>query len=138
MHDENYTPAEQELFDRLPRESALPAGEEDRLVRRLRAEGFFRSRWMPPWTGALATAAALVLGVAIGWYSAGMRSLEAQLTRSHLTAVEAAALVERARGAYVRAHQRYTAATGGDSASPEPFSAESGPQPVRTAGVLWF
>jgi hypothetical protein len=113
----------------------VPAEEEERLVRRLRAEGFFTSRWSGPVRLLMSAAAALVLGVAIGWYVAGWRSLEGQLTRDDLTAVEAAALIERARGAYVRAHQRYAAAAGTDG-TPQPSSAD--PEPVRTAGVLWF
>ena len=137
MHDDDYTREERELFERLPRESELAALEEDRLVHRLRAEGLLRPpRRSPGW---LALAAALIVGVLVGWYAASSRSLEGQLERRSLTSVEAAALFERARGAYARARDRYVSATGVESPAQDPSSADRpGPEPVRTAGVLWF
>jgi hypothetical protein len=139
MHDDEYTTEERELFARLARESDNPAGEEDRLVRQLRAEGFLRSPWHVRARLGLAAAAALLCGLTIGWYAAGARSLERQLTRDDLTPVEAAALLERARGAYATARARYVAAAGLESPAQEPSSADAPEsEPIRTAGVLWY
>lgn len=138
MRDDEYTPAERELFEQLPRESEVSPFDEERLVGRLRAEGFFRRSRLSIRLG-LATAAALLVGMLAGWQLADARSLEGQLSRDKLTTVEAAALFERARGAYAKARDRYVSATGTESPTQEPSSADHpGPEPVRTAGVLWF
>jgi 2-keto-3-deoxy-galactonokinase len=140
MRDDEYTPAERELFERLPRQSELSTFEDERLVNRLRAEGFFKPRAASrSMRRAFAIAAALIVGVLIGWQLAGARTLESQLRRDNLTAVEATALFERARSAYAKARDRYVSATGSEPRTDEPPSAERpGPGPVRTAGVLWF
>ena len=138
MRDDEYTPGERQLFEQLPRESEASTLEEERLIGRLRAEGFFKRSRMSTAVG-LATAAALLVGMLAGWQLADARSLEGQLSRDKLTTVEAAALFERARGAYAKARDRYVSATGTESPTQEPSSVDRpGPEPVRTAGVLWF
>ena len=66
MREDDYTPEERQALDALPRESAPDPREEDRIVGRLRAEGFFRRRWAH---AALLTAVAVAIlacGVLIG------------------------------------------------------------------------
>ena len=140
MREDGYTPEEREAFEALPRESPAAARDEERIVARLRAEGFFRRRRR---TGVLwFAAAALVMlasGIAIGSAYTRAGSLESALTRRDLTAPEAAALLERARATFATARDRYAAITGSEAPSPNPSSADpSGKEPVRTAGVLWF
>ena len=140
MREDDYTPEERQAFEALPRESPPDARDEERIVARLRAEGFFRRRRR---TGVLGLAAAALLilacGMAIGSAYTRAGSLESALTRKDLTAPEAAALLERARGMYATARDRYVAITGSEAPAPNPSSADpSGKEPVRTAGVLWF
>ena len=134
MHDDEYTRDERRLLDALPRESTPSQAEEERLVARLRAEGFLRRRWRYG-AGLAAAAAALVIGMFIGSQLADARSLEAQLARERLSPADANALLERAREAYERARDRYTVLVG---ATPATSPERTDVQPVRTTGVLWF
>jgi len=138
MHEDDYTTDERQAFEALPRESAADPIDEERIVARLRAEGFFRRRPRVLW---LAAAAVMILacGIAIGSTFTRAGSLESALASKDLTAPEAAALLERARGAYATARERYVGATGAEAPPFDPSSADpSGREPVRTAGVLWF
>jgi hypothetical protein len=140
MREDDYSPGERQAFASLPRESAPDRRDEERIVARLRAEGFFRRRWTQVLRLAAAALVIMACGIAIGAALARAGSLESELAREDLTAPEAAALLERARGAYGTARDRYFAATGSEAPASDPSSADpSGKQPpVRTAGVLWF
>jgi hypothetical protein len=111
MCDDDYTPEERQMFEALPRESAPDPRDEERIVGRLRAEGFFTRAWLASPSGrtlTLAVAALLLLacGVLLG----------ATLVRPQVTGSACAELP----------------AVVPSSADP------SGKEPVRTAGVLWF
>jgi hypothetical protein len=104
---------ERELFALLPREAPLDAGDADRVVQRLKSEGFFRprrARWLIP---ALAAAGLVLfaLGAVAGYASAHRGSLEDMLVRRNLTMEERVLLLQRAGSAYVRAAQSYADAT---------------------------
>lgn len=117
MHDDEvpieYDADERRLFSELPREAPLASGESDRLIHRLRDEGFFhprgrRLRW------GLAAAAAIVVfaaGTATGRFMARRNSLEDMLTRSDLSVGDRVLLLQRAGSAYVQAAQSYADAT---------------------------
>lgn len=96
----------------LPRELPLAAGEADRTIRRLRAEGFLRSRSALR-TPLLAAAAVLVfaLGVAAGALYTRHNSLEDLLARNDLSVPDRILLLQRAGSAYVSAAQGYADAT---------------------------
>lgn len=102
----------QRLFASLPRESAPPPGELDRLVVSLRAEGFLRQRVRrTAWAARLAAAVVLlVLGGAIGARLATRNSLEALLERRDLSVSDRILLLQRAGSAYVRAANAYAGA----------------------------
>ena len=151
MRDDDYTPEERQRFEELPRESAPDPIDEERIAARLRAEGFFekdhakeeyvasafRRKTLP--LLAMTAAAMLIAGVLIGTALSNARSLESELARKNLTAPEAAALLERARGAYATARDRYAAIVGSEPPTADPSTADpSRKEPVRTAGVLWF
>src|SRR5215471_3464206 len=117
------------LFDALPHDAPTDPRAADRLVVRLRHEGFFvipspssltllrtgsardllfRTRWP------LAIAAALLLAAlsALGGWTAGRRgSLEEMLSRTDLTVADRVLLLQRAGSAYVTAAQSYANAT---------------------------
>jgi hypothetical protein len=108
-----YDDEELRLFAQLPREAPLAPGEGDRLIRRLRDDGFFHSR-SGRWRWALVAAAALVLfvsGVAAGGFMTRRNSLEDMLSRSDLGVGDHVLLLQRAGTAYVRAAQGYADAT---------------------------
>lgn len=101
------------LFDALPRESESDARAAERLVVRLRHDGFFarRSRRVT-WPIGLAAAAMLMAVSAWGGWLAGRRgSLEEMLTRTNLTVADRVLLLQRAGSAYVTAAQAYANAT---------------------------
>lgn len=121
MRDDDYTPEERKMFAALPRESAPDPRDEERIVGRLRAEGFFsralvaffapalNPRWSIRRTVALSVAALVLLacGVLLG----------AMLARPQVAGSACAELPSPVL----------------------PSSADpSGKEPVRTAGVLWF
>ena len=109
------------LFDALPHEASTDPRAPDRLVVRLRHEGFFQSvipsaardllfkaRWP------LAIAAVLLLAAlsAFGGWTAGRHgSLEEMLSRTDLTVADRVLLLQRAGSAYVTAAQSYANAT---------------------------
>src|SRR5437764_1008335 len=93
-----YDEHELRLLARLPREAPVAPGESDRLVARLRQDGYLRppgQRWRRP---ALAGAGRLLLavGVAAGQFVARRESLEAMLTRRDLSAADRILLLQRA------------------------------------------
>ena len=110
------------LFDALPRETSAtdPRGA-DRLVARLRHEGFF-SRVIPSaardlhfkrsWPIGLAAAALLMaLSAWGGWLAGRHGSLEEMLGRKDLTLSDRVLLLQRAGSAYVTAAESYASAT---------------------------
>jgi hypothetical protein len=110
------------LFDALPRESPTDHGAADRLVGRLRHDGFFARRVIPSaarnllfdfrWPIGLAAALLLVALGAWGGWTAGRRgSLEEMLARNDLTIADRVLLLQRAGSAYVTAAQSYASAT---------------------------
>ncbi|MEP6491339.1 MAG: hypothetical protein ABJF01_01590 [bacterium] len=108
-----YDDDERRLFAELPREEVLTPGDVDRLVRRLRFEGFFRAR-VNAWRWGLAAAAAIVLfaaGTATGRFAERRNSLDALLARSDLSITDRVLLLQRAGTAYVQAAQSYASAT---------------------------
>jgi hypothetical protein len=115
MRDEDdYTREEREMFAALPRESAPDPGDEERIIGRLRAGGFFaragRVAANPTKLRTLTLAIAALLLLACGVL------LGAALPRPQVTGSACA-----------------------DLPGPLPSSAEpSSKGPVRTAGVLWF
>jgi len=101
------------LFDVLPREAPGDTRAADRLVVRLRHEGFFarRARRLQ-WPIAVAAAVLLVVLGAWGGWTAGRRgSLEEMLARNDLTVADRVLLLQRAGSAYVIAAQSYASAT---------------------------
>ncbi|HEX8946065.1 MAG TPA: hypothetical protein VF785_23220 [Gemmatimonadaceae bacterium] len=97
----------------LPRTTPLDAGETDRIVARLRQEGFFRARTRTlRWTIQAAAAAAIfAVGAFAGSRYAHRNSLEEILARTDLTVADRVLLLQRAGSAYVRAAQSYADAT---------------------------
>jgi hypothetical protein len=115
MHDDDteLTVREQALFAALPRESHVPAGEEQRTVRLLRQEGFLRARSRLPRV-ALQLAAGLTLfaaGAFAGSQHGQRYSIETMLDRTDLTLDDRVYLLQRAGSAYVRAANEYASAT---------------------------
>ena len=102
----------QRLVAALPRESAAPPRELDRLVTALRAEGFLRRRdWRFSWVLQLAAAIVLlVLGGIAGARIASRNSLETMLARTDLSLSDRILLMQRAGSAYVRAANSYASA----------------------------
>jgi hypothetical protein len=101
------------LFASLPREAPGDPRAADRLVVRLRHEGFFarRARYAR-WPIAIAAAVALLALSAWGGWVAGRRgSLEEMLSRTDLTVGDRVLLLQRAGSAYVTAAQSYASAT---------------------------
>jgi hypothetical protein len=109
----DYDEKQRKLFSLLPRESELVPETEDRLVRALRGEGFFRPRrWMAGVMLQLAAAIVLLLvGGLVGSRIAMRGSLEASLAREGLSAAERVLLLQRAGSMYVRAANAYAEAT---------------------------
>ncbi|MDQ6830010.1 MAG: hypothetical protein M3081_14230 [Gemmatimonadota bacterium] len=101
------------LFDALPRESVIAAGQEDDLVRALRAEGFLRrQRTTLRWPLQIAAAIVLLLvGALAGERIAGRQSLESEIARRDLSVADRVLLLQRAGSAYVQAANAYAAAT---------------------------
>jgi hypothetical protein len=100
------------LFAELPRKAASDPRGADRLVARLRLEGFLNRRGWARWPIGIA-AALLLLGLgAWGGWTAGRRgSLEEMLARNDLTIGDRVLLLQRAGSAYVTAAQSYANAT---------------------------
>jgi hypothetical protein len=101
------------MLAELPRTAPLDAGETDRMVARLRDDGFFRargraSRWA---IQAAAAAAIFTVGAFAGSRYARRNSLEEMLSRQHLSVADRVLLLQRAGSAYVRAAQSYADAT---------------------------
>lgn len=102
------------LFDALPREtSATDPRAADRLVTRLRHEGFFtRRRRRIGWPIGIAAAALLMaLSAWGGWLAGRQGSLEEMLGRKDLTLSDRVLLLQRAGSAYVSAAESYASAT---------------------------
>ncbi len=110
------------LFDALPRESAVDPREADRLMARLRQEGFLAERAarfsrvsrVSRRAGMIAAAVAILLVAAGAWggWAAGRRgSLEDMLARTDLTVAQRVLLLQRAGSAYVTAANGYATAT---------------------------
>jgi hypothetical protein len=118
-----YNADEAKLFAALPREEAIVAADFDRLMGRLRREGFFQSRRRISRTAIIGAAAAVVtfaLGLAVGSYNVRRGSLEEMLSRPGLSVGERVLVLQRAGSAYVRAAQNYADATANvDSAAVE-------------------
>jgi hypothetical protein len=104
-----YDDQELRLLGMLPRESELQPGSEDRLVKSLRAEGFFVRRSRSRLLQAVAAIALLVLGGLAGAWWSQRNSLEALLQRPDLDALERVLLLQRAGSAYVQAADAYAA-----------------------------
>jgi hypothetical protein len=102
-----YSAEERRLLDALPRESLPDPHTEERVVRRLRGEGYLRLRSRRI---ALRAAAAVALfaggGLTGGWY-VQRGALESQLRRDDLTGAERILLLQRAGSAYVSAAEAY-------------------------------
>ncbi len=101
------------LFDALPREtSTTDPRAADRLVARLRHEGFFARRRRVGWPIGLAAAALLMaLSAWGGWLAGRHGSLEEMLARTDLTISDRVLLLQRAGSAYVTAAESYASAT---------------------------
>lgn len=97
----------------LPRTAPLDPGETDRIVARLRQEGFFRARPRTLRRAIQAAAAAVIfaVGALAGSRYAHRNSLEEMLARTDLTVADRVLLLQRAGSAYVRAAQSYADAT---------------------------
>ena len=107
-----YEDDELRAFAQLAREAPLTDGETDRIVRRLRRDGFFQARFHA--RRALVAAAALLLfasGALVGGFFARRGSLEDMLTRKDLSVPDRVLLLQRAGSAYVTAAQGYADAT---------------------------
>jgi hypothetical protein len=116
MHDDELTRDEREAMEKLPREGALPASLESRVVMALRREGLLQApaplalpgRVPPAWIG-VAAAASLALffgGFALGGWieSRHTADLLVDMRREDVaTAAMAAAEVQRTGSEYVRA-----------------------------------
>lgn len=115
MHDDllPHDEAIVELLATLPRVEAVHDDERDRLIERLRGEGFFRSRRHPiRWVAGVAAAVfVFAAGVWTGANYVQRHSLEGLLGRGDLTATDRVLLLQRAGSAYVRAAQSYADAT---------------------------
>lgn len=101
------------LFDALPRSAPIDPLAADRLVVRLRHDGFFarrarRSLWP---LGVAAAAVLLAVGAWGGWLAGRRDSLDEMLERKDLTVAERVLLLQRAGSAYVTAAQGYATAT---------------------------
>jgi hypothetical protein len=110
------------LFDALPREATeIDPRAADRLVTRLRHEGFFapvipspardlhfRRRWP---IGIAAAAILMALSAWGGWLAGRQGSLEEMLGRKDLTLSDRVLLLQRAGSAYVTAAESYASAT---------------------------
>lgn len=102
------------LFDALPRETPAAGGRAaDRLVTRLRHEGFFtRRRNRIGWPIGIAAAAVLMaLSAWGGWLAGRQGSLDEMLARKDLTLSDRVLLLQRAGSAYVTAAESYASAT---------------------------
>jgi hypothetical protein len=100
------------MLAELPRTAPLDAGETDRMVARLRDDGFFRpqGRAFRLAIQAVAATAIFAVGVFAGSQYARRNSLE-MLSRQHLSVADRVLLLQRAGSAYVRAAQSYADAT---------------------------
>jgi hypothetical protein len=101
------------LFEALPREAPIDPRGADRLVTRLRHDGFFERRARRiGWPVGIA-AAALLMAVSAwgGWLAGRHGSLEEMLARNDLTIADRVLLLQRAGSAYVTAAQSYASAT---------------------------
>lgn len=106
----NLTPRERAELETLPRERQPGRLLEERIVKTLRARGLLRNpRWIVParipWlaAGLAASVALFVTGVAVGQWLGTRTMAESMVTAQELTAMEAAAAVQRAGSAYVTA-----------------------------------
>lgn len=101
------------LFDALPRESEIDPRAADRLVVRLRHDGFFarRARRLTWPIGMAAAAVLMAMSAWGGWLAGRHGSLEEMLARKDLTVAERVLLLQRAGSAYVTAAQSYASAT---------------------------
>lgn len=101
------------LFDALPRESDIDPRAAERLVVRLRHDGFFARRTLAlRWPIGIAAAVIMMAASAWGGWLAGRHgSLEEMLGRNDLTVAERVLLLQRAGSAYVSAAQSYASAT---------------------------
>jgi hypothetical protein len=113
LGDTPYTDRELAMFAALPRESALDAVQEQRIIGALRQDGYFkRSSRRGAWL--LQCAAALALfagGGVVGAKYATRNSLEHRLMRADLTLTDRVWLLQEAGSAYVRAANGYADAT---------------------------
>ena len=100
-------------FAQLPREAPLSDGEADRMVRRLRREGFFQTRFRARRVLFAAVAALLLFasGALVGGMVTRRGSLEDMLARTDLSVPDRILLLQRAGSAYVTAAQGYADAT---------------------------
>jgi hypothetical protein len=101
------------LFDALPRNTEIDPRGADRLVVRLRQDGFFarRARRLSWPVGVAAAAVLMALSAWGGWLAGRHGSLEEMLGRKDLTIGERVLLLQRAGSAYVTAAQSYASAT---------------------------
>jgi hypothetical protein len=112
------------LFGALPRETPADPRAADRLVTRLRHEGFFarRSSVIPSAARDLLVALRSPIGIAAaamlmalaawgGWLAGRHGSLEEMLARKDLTIADRVLLLQRAGSAYVTAAESYASAT---------------------------
>jgi hypothetical protein len=116
MHHEDVPARDDDLarlFAELPRTASIGEGDTDRIVERLRREGFFQARrrsfrWM---LQAVAAVLVFVAGAFAGSRYAHRNSLEEMLDRKQLGVADRVLLLQRAGSAYVRAAQSYADAT---------------------------
>jgi hypothetical protein len=108
-----YDERELAMFAALPRESELDAAGEERVVKALHAEGYFRrAPRRAQWVLKLAAAAALFAAGGFAGNRYAMRnSLETNLARRDLSLSDRVLLLQRAGSAYVRAANGYADAT---------------------------
>jgi hypothetical protein len=110
-----YDADEARLFADLPRDEPVDPAELERLVGRLRREGFLHAPARRSVRGIVGAAAAAVVvfafGVAVGTYNARRGSLEDMLVRPGLSVGDRVLVLQRAGSAYVRAAQSYADAT---------------------------
>lgn len=107
------------LFDALPREASGDPRGADRMIARLRHDGFFAlvipsgaRNLLFRWPVGIAAALLLVaLGALGGWSAERRGSLEEMLSRTDLTVADRVLLLQRAGSAYVTAAQSYANAT---------------------------
>lgn len=117
----DYSDAERALFSALPRELTTDADTEDRVVRALRDEGYFRRRRLSTAVRAAAAVLLFVSGAAAGAWYVSRNTLEAMVARQDISAAERIELVQRAERVYMAASK----------AHPSPANAQ-------TPTVIWY